>query len=238
MRGPTAAQTRHWNEAGYLVFTDAIAKDELRRLQNAFDAGAEQCKQDWLDRIERGEQAATFYDIPNALERDEIFVDIVDHPSYYGCLRQFTDNEPMFIAEQVRTVPPWPLSYTGWHPDVPHTNPLHIKIQIYVNDVDPGCGEFAYVPASHKREAGPYTKPMFQESMPGHRTFVERAGSAVMFNAYGWHAAMDNHSRTPRKSIILIYEQRSANRVDAETFTSIAHLCTTRERRRLFSLEE
>ena len=44
----------------------------------------------------------------------------------------------MFLAEQVRTVAPWPLSYTSWHPDVPHSNPLHIKVQIYVNDVDPG----------------------------------------------------------------------------------------------------
>ena len=112
-------------------------------------------KADWLDRIERGEQAATFYDIPEPLEKDEIFVDIVDHPSYYGCLRQFTGAQPMFLAEQVRTVPLWPLSYTSWHPDVPHSNPLHIKVQIYVNDVDPGCGEFAFVPGSHKRTAGP-----------------------------------------------------------------------------------
>ena len=238
MQGPTAAQTTQWDEAGYLVFTGAIAGDELQRLQHAFDHWAERCKPDWLDRIERGEQAATFYDIPDSLDKDEIFVDIVDHPSYYGCLRQFTDNEPMFIAEQVRTVPPWPLSYTGWHPDVPHTNPLHIKIQIYVNDVDPGGGEFAYVPASHQRGAGPYTKPLLQESMPGHRRFVGQAGTAVMFNSYGWHTAMDNHSRIPRKSIILIYEKRTAGRVAAETFSSIARLCTTSERRRLFSLEQ
>ena len=178
------------------------------------------------------------YDIPEPLEKDDVFVDIVDHPSYYGCLRQFTGAQPMFLAEQVRTVPPWPLSYTNWHPDVPHSNPLHIKVQIYVNDVAPGCGEFAFVPASHMREAGPYTRPVFQESMPGHRTFVGAAGTAVMFNAYGWHAAMDNRSGIPRKSIILIYEQRTAGRVDPDTFSAIAHRCTTSERRRLFSLEQ
>ncbi len=238
MQGPTEAQTRQWDEEGYLVFTDAIGNDELRRLQNAFDYWADQCKPDWLERVERGEQEATYFDIPNPIEKDEIFVDIVDHPSYYGCLRHFTDGEPMFLGEAVRMLPPWPLSYTSWHPDVPHTNPLHIKIQIYVNDVDPGCGEFAYVPASHKRGAGPYTRPLFQESMPGHRRFAAKAGAAVMFNAYGWHAAMDNHSRIPRKSIILIYEKRSPGQVDAEPFTSIAHLCTSPERRRLFSLEE
>ena len=238
MRGPTEAQTRQWNEAGYLVFSDAIAGAELGRLQRAFDHWAQRCKADWLDRIERGEQAATFYDIPDALEKDEIFVDIVDHPSYYGCLRDFTDAEPILLAEQVRTVPPWPLSYTNWHPDVPHSNPLHIKVQIYVNDVPPGSGEFAFVPGSHKPAAGPFTRPVHQESMPGHRTFTGAAGTAVMFNSYGWHAAMDNSSGIPRKSIILIYEKRTEGRVDPDAFASIAHLCTTAERRRLFSLEQ
>ena len=103
----------------------------------------------------------------SALEKDEIFVDIVDHPSYYGCLGQFTGVQPMFLAEQVRTVPRWPLSYTSWHPDVPHSNPLHIKVQIYVNDVDPGCGECAFVPGSHKRTAGPYTRPVFRKACRG-----------------------------------------------------------------------
>ena len=74
--------------------------------------------------------------------------------------------------------------------------------------------------------------------MPGHRTFVGAAGTAVMFNSYGWHAAMDNHSGIPRKSIILIYEQRTAGRVEPDTFSAIAHRCTTSERRRLFSLEQ
>ena len=237
MRGPTEAQTRHWQEAGFLVFPDAIAGEQLRRLQRAFDYWAERCKGDWLGRIERGEQAATFYDIPDPLDKDQVFVDIVDHPSYFGCLSEFTAGEPILLAEQVRTVPPWPFSYTSWHADVPHSNPLHIKVQIYVNDVGPGCGEFAYVPGSHKRSAGPYIRPLRQESMPGSRTFTGAAGTAVMFNAYGWHTAMDNHGATPRKSIILIYEQRTDGRVDPGAFSSVAHLCTTAERRALFSLE-
>ncbi|MCY4485078.1 MAG: phytanoyl-CoA dioxygenase family protein [Spirochaetaceae bacterium] len=238
MRGPTEAQTRQWQEDGFLVFPGAIAGEQLQRLQRAFDHWAERCKADWLDRIDRGEQAATYYDIPDPLDKDEIFIDIVDHPSYFGCLSEFTGGQPIVLAEQVRTVPPWPFSYTSWHPDVPHSNPLHIKVQIYVNDVAPGRGEFAFVPGSHKRSAGPYTRPLRQESMPGYRTFTGAAGTAVMFNARGWHAAMDNHGGTPRKSIILIYEQRTAGRVDAGTFSSIAHLCTTPERRRLFSLEQ
>jgi ectoine hydroxylase-related dioxygenase (phytanoyl-CoA dioxygenase family) len=58
-----------------------------------------------------------------------------------------------------------------------------------------------------------------------------------MFNARGWHAAMDNHTDTPRKSIILIYEKRTPERVRPEAFASIAHRLHGAERRRLFSVE-
>ena len=74
--------------------------------------------------------------------------------------------------------------------------------------------------------------------MPGHKTFPGSAGTAIMFNSYGWHAAMDNPTGKPRKSIILIYEKYTPNRVSPEAHAAIAHYCTTPERRRLFSLEE
>ena len=89
-------------------------------------------------------------------------------------------------------MPPWPLSYTGWHPDVGPDNPLHIKVQIYVEDVEPGTGEFGFVPGSHKPGSGPYSRPHLQTSMPGLKTFAGRAGTAILFNSYGWHTAMDH----------------------------------------------
>lgn len=235
---PTPAQRKQWEDEGYLVFENAIEGDELRRLQGAFDYWAEQCKPAWLDRIEAGEAAATFYDIPDPFAKDEIFVDIIDHPSYYGCLMAFTDDDLILLGPQVRTVPPCPVGYSGWHPDVGHDNPLHIKVQIYVNDVEPGRGEFAFVPGSHKPDAGPYSRPKYQGQMPGHKRFTGTAGTAIMFNSYGWHTAMDNHTDTPRKSIILIYEKRTPDRVDPKRFASIAHLCKTPERRKVFSLPD
>jgi ectoine hydroxylase-related dioxygenase (phytanoyl-CoA dioxygenase family) len=150
----------------------------------------------------------------------------------------FTDNDLILLGPQVRTVPPGPVCYSGWHPDVPHSNPLHIKVQVYVNDVEPGCGEFAFVPGSHKPDAGPYTRVQHLESMPGHKRLPGKAGTAIMFNSYGWHTAMDNHTDTPRKSIILIYEKRTPDRVEPKRFAPIAEYCKTPERRKLFSLEE
>ena len=141
---PTPEQKAQWEEKGYLVFENAIQGEDLKRLQNAFDYWADAGKAEWLDRVEAGEAVATFYDIPNPLEKDPIFIDIIDYPSYYGALMDFTDHDLILLGPQVRTVAPWPVSYTGWHPDVGQSNPLHIKVQIYVNDVEPGGGEFGF----------------------------------------------------------------------------------------------
>ena len=67
---PTPEQKEQWEEEGYLVFEDAIQGEDLKRLQSAFDYWAAECKDEWLDRVEGGEAAATFYDIPNPFEKD------------------------------------------------------------------------------------------------------------------------------------------------------------------------
>ena len=235
---PTAEQQKQWEDEGYLVFEKAIQGDDLKRLQDAFDHWSAICKEDWLNRIETGENSSTFYDIPDPFAKDEIFIDLVDHPSYYGTLMSFTNDKLILLGPQVRTVPPWPISYTSWHPDVPLSNPLHIKVQIYVHDVLPKSGEFAFVPASHKPSSGPYPKVKRPSSMPGHKAFPSKAGTAIVFNSYGWHTSMDNHTNVARKSIILIYEKSTSERISPDTFASIAQHCKTKQRRKLFSLEK
>ena len=149
----------------------------------------------------------------------------------------FPNDDLILLAPQVRILPPSPIGYVGWHPDVPPTNPLHIKVQIYVDDVGADQGPFAYVPGSHKPGAGPYAAVRLLDSMPGHKAFPGKAGTAIVFNSYGWHTAMLNTTAKPRKSIILIYEKWTEDRVDSGRFTSIEDRLQTPERRRLFSLE-
>ncbi len=234
---PTEAQRQQWEAEGYLVLEDAIVGDELKRLQDAFDRFREEVKADWLEGIATGTRPAAYFDIPRPLEKDDVFIDLVDHPSWYGLLMTFADNDLIFLAPQVRTVPLSTVSYVGWHPDVPHTTPLHMKVQIYLDDVGPDGGGFAYVPRSHKPDAGPYPLVHRLESMPGHRVFPEKAGTAILFNSYGWHTSMVNRTAEPRKSIILIYEKWSEDRFDPDRFAYVADRLTTPERRKLFSLE-
>ena len=237
MNRPTPAQRKQWEDEGYLELENAIPANQLARLQAAFDRCAAADKPAWLEGIAAGTRPAGFFDIPNALQEDDIFIDLVDHPSYYGLLQDFTDDNLIFLAPQVRLLPPTPSAYVGWHPDVPHSNALHIKVQIYVEDVGLDQGAFAFVPRSHKPGAGLYSRNGQLDSMPGHKAFLAPAGTAIMFNSYGWHTAMLNKSTKPRKSIILIYEKWNQQPASTDRFGAIADRINTPERRRLFYWE-
>jgi hypothetical protein len=235
---PTPEQRRQFLDEGYVVLDEAMVDDDLLRLQAAFDRCAQESKADWLDGMNRGTQPAAFFDIPSPLERDDAFIDLIDHPSWYGLLMDFTDDDLILLGPQVRLLPPSPISYVGWHPDVPHTNPLHIKVQIYVDDVAPDQGPFCFVPKSHKPGAGPYPHVRRLEDMPGRKIFPGKAGTAILFNSYGWHTSMINSTTQPRKSIILIYEKWTEGRVDAARYAGIADRLQTPARRQVFGLEQ
>jgi hypothetical protein len=237
MMRPTEEQRLQWERDGYLVLEDAMQGDDLARLQGAFERCRADVKEDWLQGVAKGSQPASYFDIPNPLEKDDIFIDIVDHPSWYGLLMDFADDDLIFLAPQVRTVPLSPISYVGWHPDVPHTRPLHMKVQIYLDDVTDDGGAFAYVPGSHKPNVGPCPTYQRLECMPGHIVIPGKAGTAILFNSYGWHTSMENKTQEPRNSIILIYEKWSEEQFNPERFAAVADRMATAERRKLFSME-
>ena len=237
MAHPTAEERQFWEDHGYLFLEQAMVGADLARLQAAFDLSARECKEAWLEGIARGTRPAAHYDIPNPLERDDIFVDLIDYPSWYPYLMDFSDGELILLGPQVRTLPAQPISYVGWHPDVPHTTPLHMKVQIYIEDVPADGGAFGFVPGSHKPDVGPCPKPRPLDAMPGHKVFPGKAGDAILFNSYGWHTSMVNTRNQPRKSIILIYEKWSEGKVPADRYAAIQEKMTTEARRKLFSLE-
>lgn len=234
---PTDGERRFWEENGYLFLEGAMAGGELTRLQQAFDRCVREEKAQWLEGIAQGTRPAGYFDIPDPFEKDDAFIDLIDHPSWYPCLMDFADDELLLLAPQVRTLPAQPVSYLRWHADVPHSYPLHMKVQIYVDDVPADGGAFGFVPGSHKPDAGecPNARPL--DTMPGHRIFAGKAGDAVLFNSYGWHTSMVNRTGQARKSIILIYEKWSEKHANRDDYKSIADRCTTSARRKLLSLE-
>ena len=237
VQGFTAEEERLWHEEGALTMADALGGEELQTLQGAFTEAAERCKPRWLSEVAEGTKPAAFFDIPDPFSHHEFFLDLVDHPSYYGRLHELSDGQICFIGPQFRTVPPSLLSYVGWHYDVPFSNPLHFKIQLYVDDVPEEGGAFGFIPGSHRPGSGPYPLVRDPADMPGHHVYPGRAGTAVLFNSWGLHTAMVNHTGIPRRSIILIYEVFGKRIYNPERYRRYAHRMNTMDRRQLFGLE-
>lgn len=233
----TAAQQEHLHEQGFLLIENAIQGDALHRLQTAFDHWLPQFKKEWLKQIATGDTCPTWFDIPDPLFKDEIFVDLTDRPPYFELIDHCYNGRSCFAGMSARAVPPWPLSYTGWHPDQPSGDALHLKVQVYVDDVPAQCGEFGYVPGSHKIDQDTYYRSIRNDLMPDHVTFPGKAGTAILFNSCGLHTAMDNNTRQPRKSVIMGYYPRPPGAAASSKYADLAHLCTTPQRRGLFELE-
>ena len=113
----------HWPQDGCLSIENAITAPQLQQLQAAFNRCAAAAKDDWLKGVAQGTAPAAFFDIPDPIFQDPHFVDLVDHPTYFPLLQELTCRETLFLFAQFRTVPPSPLSYVGWHFDVPRSNP-------------------------------------------------------------------------------------------------------------------
>jgi len=229
-------QLRDYRELGVVVIEAAIAGEQLTRLQAATDHWHAECKQEWLDQIERGDACPLWFDVPDALDKDEVFVEMIDHPSYIDLLEAITDGALLLTDPlQVRATPPWPVAYTGWHPDREPSAEIHPKIQLYINEVPANGGEFAYLPGSHKTNLDTRYRPQRNNTMPGHRSIPGKAGTAIVFDNAGLHTAMDNHTTTPRKSMIIGYQQTRLAAPN-DRFSGAAKWCNAR-RRRLLGLE-
>ena len=205
--------------------------------RRAFAREVQAKHQGWIEGIADGSRPAGYFGLPDPLSRGAEFVDLCDHPSWYGYLQDFADGDVVLLAPQVRVVPPSPISYTGWHPDVPTGHVLHMKVQVYVDDAPTDGGAFAYVPGSYRPDTGPYPRVRDQAAMPGHKVLPGAAGTAILFSAYGWHTSMVNRTDTPRRSIILIYEKRAGQALVGPEVPYADQLTTT-ERRRFFRLEQ
>lgn len=234
--GEAADLRQQFEEEGYLVIEGAISGSGLTRLQEAFDRGARAGKADWLAGVAAGRTPPGFCDLPEPLSRDGVFLDLADHPSYYGTLKELTGGDLIFLGLSARLLPPSPVSYTGWHPDDLHSGPpMLLKVQIYVDGVDSREGAFAFVPGSHRPGSGPYPYVARLDSMPGHKVIPGKAGTAVIFDAFGWHTAWSNRGARPRKSVILTYEKPGERK--QSPFSGLADRLATPERRRLFLWE-
>ncbi len=230
-------QVRDFRELGLVVIEDAIVGAELERLQQATDYWLEQSKADWLDRIATGDACPLWFDVPDPMEKEEIFIDMLDHPSYIDLLLAVTNEELIMQGPfQVRATPLWPVAYTAWHPDRARSDQIHPKMQIYINDVPEKGGEFAFVPGSHLWCDDTAYRRQRNNTMPGHVRLSGKAGTAILFDNAGLHTAMENETDTPRKSMIIGFS-KGRHASYQEQFAGAQKWCRSSRRKQILGLE-
>ena len=200
----TPEQRESFDANGYVMIENAIEGEDLERVQEVFLEGQAETRAKWeADGCPRG-----FFDIPNVLERDDIFLDLMHYKSTFPVMEEVIGPDIQLMGIQARTYPPNPTSYTNWHKDCPPwSHPqyaLKSKLFYYLFDVveDGGCTSF--VPGKHQsiEDIPKYETP---EEMPGHVKMTAKAGTAVIFDTRLWHTAMTNVSANPRVCLIYNY---------------------------------
>ena len=180
-----------YDAQGYVYIPGALQGDLIEQVQAAFDRAVEKKA------------------LPDLLNQDDIFLDLVDHPAWFSVARDVVGGDVQLRYIRGGIVQPNTDSGSGWHCDLSDLNGVYLpdsvimtKLFVYLEDVPENGACLALVPGSHRYDLGhPPPDIDTHEAMPHHAKMVVTAGDAVLMNGYTWHARFHNQSATPRKII-------------------------------------
>jgi ectoine hydroxylase-related dioxygenase (phytanoyl-CoA dioxygenase family) len=242
----TPQQRLSWDTFGYVVVENALLPSVLQRAQQAFDNELERVAAAPATPAKRPGDKRVW--IQNLLDLDEVFVELVDHPALLPVLEGAIGDDLVLTLVQAFAYPPSDRSFTPWHSDLGHFVGIDLtrqayfaRVMIYLSDVGEDGGCFAYVPGSHRLDVATIVSPpVFEdpEMMPQHVKFPGPAGTAIVFNAYGWHTALPNKSEATRKCLQYGYCHAWVQFLNtAKAPHDVERLATTGLRRQLFGLQ-
>jgi phytanoyl-CoA hydroxylase len=186
---------QQYDSQGFVYIPQALTPAEVERTREALHRAA---ANDALERV---------------LTQDEVFVDMVDHPAILPVVHAVVGDDVMlryaFGGVRVANTD----SGGGWHCDLSNIagvylpdSPIMTKVYTYLADVPENGATLALVPGSHRFEMGhPLPDIAAHEDMPHHVKLVARAGDAVLFNGYCWHARFHNRSNCDREVLEYSY---------------------------------
>jgi ectoine hydroxylase len=206
----SAPEAEQFDRDGYLMVRNALSNDEVKRLL----AVVEQL------RVETASASdGAVFNAFNVVERDDAFVDLMDHPSVIGRVAGLIGATALLLMSQVMVRPPVPHQALGWHHDGPKPYPfagidgraplLNLKIGWFLTDLsDDYLGNLMVVPGSHRfgvlPDAGVLEHSARETTelggeMPGAIQVHAAPGDAILFHNGLWHAvaaSKANRSRT------------------------------------------
>lgn len=234
----TIDQRLQYENQGFLHLPGVIPPELVARLKQAFDEAAARY---------RPENTERFYDLPNILDVDDSFVELVDLPTIMPVLLEAIGPDIQLNHTHARLFPPGKTFVAPWHSDLAdvlgidlaHSPHFFAKVHFYFEDLATNQGCLAFLPGTHRLPPG-YPRPQIDdvERSPAAVKIVPKAGDAVLFNTHVLHMALDNTSPRTRKSLIYAYSHFWVKQYPNAVPTDLERYATTPLRRQLFGVEE
>lgn len=233
-----------YDTQGFVHLPGAIKPDMLAKLKSSFDCAAEKYANRWKSGVAVQRKAPTF-EIPNILDEDDVFVDLVDATSVFPILLEILGDDIQLQQTQARIFPPGPTFTAPWHSDLRDVNGIDlshslnflVKVHYYPEDLAPNQGCLAFIPGSHRYPAThPRPETDYRKESPAMKKIVPKAGDAVLFNAHVLHMALDNLSPNVRKSLIYVYSHFWVKNYATAIPRDLERLATTPQRQQLFGI--
>ena len=189
---------------GYLTLEGALSKDQLVDLNQALDREFSDRRDTFYSRSDGTHQSVRL------LEIEEVFDELIMHTATFDILKGLMNEDIAFSELSALIKEPGTDSHAPWHKDIGYDGiPLNQSLLLisciyYLSDVPDNGACFSVVPGSHRfdRER-PEVKNL--EDMPGHTRLSAPAGTAIIFNANLWHAAMHERSGHERRTVHVYY---------------------------------
>jgi ectoine hydroxylase-related dioxygenase (phytanoyl-CoA dioxygenase family) len=234
-----------YENQGFIHLPGLLDPDLVTRVRDAFNRASDDYCERWQRDVSAGRTSSAFYDIPDILDRDPAFIELVDYEPLLPILLETVGDDIQLNHTHARVFPPGKTFTAPWHSDLAdvlgidlaHSINFFVKVHFYFEDLLPNQGCLAFIPGTHRLPAGA-PRPMISPDSPVAVTIVPKAGDAVLFNTHVMHMALDNTSPKPRKSIIYAYShfwlKNYANAVPSD----VMKYATTRLKRQMFGVED
>jgi ectoine hydroxylase-related dioxygenase (phytanoyl-CoA dioxygenase family) len=239
----TKDQKRQWKQDGYIVLKGVLSPEQISNLTTVVD----EMYQEHLQKPDVKPDAVL--DRRNVMEDNDIFVELMDHPTTFPVVLELLDPYIQLSMSEVIIRPPNPNDKGYLHTDggqamrqirvFANSRPLQAKIHYFLTDLDqPDSGNFTIVPGSHKKlfpEKGIPDGPYIPEAVQ----LCVNAGDAAIFPHALWHGVVGNKSDQPRKTLIYCYSHQCFRCFDYEKASpELLEKCTPRQRRLIGDIGE
>lgn len=211
LKGMTIEQKLAWERDGFLVIENFLTNEEVSFYNERLDAAFEIWRSKGGHNPELG-QLNHVEQICGIIEYDDAFLRLMEHPKMMPIMRDIIGDSFVMIDNDGLLKPPQKESHTNWHRDTSNLLfmnekrvPFMAKIFYFLSDVEPDGGCLAFLPGSSNMRNEWLPKVEKQEDMPGHVRMSVPKGTAVIFNGYTYHSALNNYSDRVRRSIIYNY---------------------------------